>query len=124
MELTPNALRRASPGYSTVSAETWYIRPQVDALEWAGSPPVLGDKHGTVVGLGGTRLEVAVQQGEVLIINTRAWWHRTEINQQQCDSGLSISYARDFYLPGAKGKLSAAEIDGNRPTFFESQTVA
>jgi hypothetical protein len=40
-----------------------------------------------------------MRQGDLLLINTRAWWHRTDIETQD-DEGFSMSYARDFYLSG------------------------
>jgi hypothetical protein len=36
--------------------------------------------------------------GELLFINTRVWYHRTDIPPQLGPEPFSISYARDFYL--------------------------
>ena len=50
-----------------------------------------------------------VEEGDIFVINTRLWWHQTEIpgtcggdNNRGVGSGcnLSISYARDVYLNG------------------------
>lgn len=53
-----------------------------------------------------------VEEGDVLLINTRLWWHRTEIPGIESDengssdneAGLSISFARDIYLDGREPK--------------------
>lgn len=83
-------------------SKTWYVRPQVESDEWEGNPPTLAGKAGAEKGPnGGWRLRIHVGPGEMLLINTRLWWHRTEIEAQSGDSnGLSISVARDFYLDG------------------------
>jgi len=44
---------------------------------------------------------VETVRGDVLIVNTRLWWHQTVIESQPDPPGLSVSYARDFYLQGA-----------------------
>jgi hypothetical protein len=40
-------------------------------------------------------IEVECKQGDILVVNTRLWWHSTLIPAQDVPS---ISYARDFYL--------------------------
>eukprot|EP01043_Picozoa_sp_COSAG02_P021031 COSAG02_NODE_1055_length_14928_cov_67.022726_10_plen_423_part_00 len=81
-------------------SKTWYVRPQLESDEWDGDPPTLAHKTGAEKGPnGGWRLRIHVGAGEMLLINTRLWWHRTEIEEQPGGpKGLSISYARDFYL--------------------------
>ena len=81
--------------------KTWHIRPLVDADTWAGKPPSLA-KHGAKGSDGQRRLKVATAEGDLLLVNTRIWWHRTEIEAQESTGGLSISYARDFCLPGVE----------------------
>ena len=132
--------------------KTWYVRPLKTAEVWEGSPPTLAGKPGAVQGtLAGARLRIVVEEGDLLVINTRVWWHRTEIDPQPDaapaggkakakgkgkgkakgaavgqgenagsesgaggQDGLSISYARDFYLEGCarprgKGKKAAGD---------------
>jgi hypothetical protein len=65
--------------------KTWYIRPCPAAADWNGNPPTLtkemnGVYQGTA--LKGTRLKIKVEQGDLLVINTRAWYHQTEIEGQ------------------------------------------
>lgn len=56
-----------------------------------------------------------VEEGDLFVINTRLWWHRTEIpgwgevgtkevGERVVDRGdnVSISYARDIYLDGTQ----------------------
>jgi len=81
-----------------------------------------------------------VEEGDVFVINTRLWWHRTEIpgvNTVEVDgdnhaSGIlcdnvSISYARDIYLDGTqpptddKGKMHMSSKDGAWATAFLSK---
>ena len=83
--------------------KTWFVRPCAEARDWDSSPPVLaGGKEGVVKeGRGGLRLRIDCEKGDLLLINTRAWYHRTVLHPQEA-SNLSISYARDFYLPGAQ----------------------
>ncbi|KAL7437903.1 hypothetical protein ACHAXH_003425 [Discostella pseudostelligera] len=40
-------------------------------------------------------IEVECKQGDILVVNTRLWWHSTFIPSQNLPS---ISYARDFYF--------------------------
>ena len=107
--------------------KTWYVRPLKSASEWMSNPPNLKAKPGACQKNSSTRLRICVQPGDLLVINTRAWWHQTEIDPQKsselvakrqkkrrkkgkkneketASSALSISYARDFYLDGKPKK--------------------
>ena len=75
-------------------SKTWHIRPKVDAPEWGGCPPAVEGS-----------LAVRVEQGDVFLLNTRIWWHRTEIEPQ----ALSVSVARDIYLGEAARALRGAD---------------
>lgn len=50
------------------------------------------------------RVKISCQEGDVLLVNTRLWWHSTNIPQQPIDEKMkckhvpSVSYARDLYL--------------------------
>jgi hypothetical protein len=80
--------------------KTWYVRPCVKADDWQGSPPQIAGMKWTVkFKTGGARIKIAVKAGGVLLINTRAWYHHTQIEGQERTGGsksLSISYASDF----------------------------
>lgn len=45
---------------------------------------------------GAVRLRCHVEEGDLFVVNTRAWYHRTEI---PVSPDWSISMARDFFLP-------------------------
>lgn len=56
------------------------------------------------------QLELVVEQGDIIIINTRTWLHQTSLfkedkdsppsaSVQRCSASYSMSYARDFWLP-------------------------
>lgn len=66
-------------------SKRWWIRPMHEHDEWNGKAP----KDAACVDL---------QAGDLFMINTRLWWHRTELLNNE-DSGGSISIARDFYCP-------------------------
>ena len=125
----------------------WYIRP-ADTTEWGESPlEVDADSNASKTSKRDTpataqtsdgvekfkdgikRLRVVVDEGDILIINTRVWWHQTRIPPTPKD-GYSISYAIDFFCPklqlpgnninrsaskasekGMKSKYSAGDAD-------------
>jgi len=95
----------ASP-YSKV----WYVRPLDGASAWGGEdPPEVacypgGDGGARVVEdtVGGERrrrLRIEVEEGDLLLVDTSAWWHETALPQQK----LSVSYAREFFLHSEHG---------------------
>ena len=79
--------------------KTWYIKPNLDAECWENAAPELrAGAAGVVKGArGGLRARVHTETGDILCVNTRAWWHRTEL---EAGPDRSISYARDLYLDG------------------------
>ena len=68
-------------------AKTWTIRPRP---EWRG--PKIRGPNARRLKSGAPCFRLHVQQGDLLLINTRLWLHRTELPP----GPLSISYARDF----------------------------
>jgi len=50
------------------------------------------------------RYEIHVEEGDVLVVNTRLWWHSTAIPP----SGWSVSYARDLRLDDGDGDTAPA----------------
>jgi hypothetical protein len=69
--------------------KVWYCRPMEDSEEWGDSVPTQF-KDG---------LRIEVQAGDCLMINTRLWWHRTELPPS---AHSSISIARDFFCPAVR----------------------
>ena len=108
--------------------KTWYVRPLDHHPVWQGRPPKLagkpgafggasestgcvpdvefgegeeggqGEEEGSDDGLDVARLRIKVEQGDVLVINTKAWYHQTHIEVQPGEDGLSCSFARDWYI--------------------------
>jgi len=80
--------------------KTWYVRPTPEHTEWGQVAPTLG--AAAMRGNDGKRrLCIVVEEGDLLMVNTRLWWHHTVIGPQP-GHGVSLSYARDFYLPGVE----------------------
>jgi hypothetical protein len=67
--------------------KVWNLRPNLDG-EWpSGSPPPIPS------------LRVEVKAGEIIMINTRLWFHATELPcTADARDQLSLSYARDFHI--------------------------
>lgn len=65
----------------------WVVHPS-DSGEWGDKRPVLPKNN--------KYLQLSIEEGDVLCINTRLWWHQTILNP---GPELVISYARDFYDP-------------------------
>lgn len=89
--------------YQAKGSKMWYLRP-AESPEWGDHPIVVENvSHAFKKRLPHLdfsdkieRLGVLVCEGDVIIVNTRLWWHQTRI---PCTTkrGLSISYARDFF---------------------------
>ena len=105
-------------------SKVWYVRP-VDTPEWGTDPESRlvisdgssddvaniteeeSDEEGKDCSENIPRLRVECNPGDVLVINTRVWWHQTHIppttyGAHEGDDGLSISYARDFFSPSMR----------------------
>lgn len=65
--------------------KTWTLRPTKELLERSETVSA------TVKD--GELLKIECNEGDILVVNTRLWFHRTEIPAQD---GPSVSYARDF----------------------------
>ena len=103
-------------------SKVWHLRPNPTASWDKGADleaaMALVAKHGVRTdGSDTQRLHVACQAGDLLLVNTRLWFHSTEIpstalpEAQAVEAGklpLSVSVARDFYV-GRDAKERAAE---------------
>lgn len=89
-------------------SKVWTVRPTDELLEaraaGAGRPPV-----------GSPAQEIVCSAGDVLLINTRLWWHSTRLppgggrtRARGASRQLSISYARDFVLGGSEAARARA----------------
>merc|ERR1712146_146429 len=62
---------------------------------------------------GKARLRVECKPGDVLLINTRMWWHQTNIEcTKAANCKLSLSCARDFYLGKQDAACDMTNVDG------------
>ncbi len=88
--------------------KTWKIRPHPDSQ--LGQELVLESEEGNLLrdipgaeqeGNKSWRIKINVQEGDVLVLNTKIWYHCTELNFSPAtkSSEWSISIAQDFYLP-------------------------
>eukprot|EP00537_Pseudo-nitzschia_pungens_P010874 CAMPEP_0172390604 /NCGR_PEP_ID=MMETSP1061-20121228/7209_1 /TAXON_ID=37318 /ORGANISM="Pseudo-nitzschia pungens, Strain cf. pungens" /LENGTH=624 /DNA_ID=CAMNT_0013121027 /DNA_START=90 /DNA_END=1964 /DNA_ORIENTATION=+ len=92
--------------------KVWHLRPTQELIEAcdSGYDVALLDSY-----------KVCPDEGDVLVINTRLWWHNTTIPpQQSLSSGhcgvsvsVSVSVARDLYLrePGTRKNSDNHEFD-------------
>ena len=109
--------------YQLSGSKLWCVRPCEQAVDWAGTAPKIlnsnstttaqrkgqGKKHDKGEGDASDKavLRVMCEQHDLLVINTRLWWHHTLIPPTDtADGQLSASFARDFHC-------RAARIDNN-----------
>jgi len=116
----------------------WRIRPNTGG-DWAaarvpsavrsaagGSGPFTASDVPTL-NKGQSHLTVTVEAGDVFVINTRLWFHQTEIHDtSSAAERVSFSYARDFFLPHAlpshaadKNAMGAGEAVSSEMTNVE-----
>jgi hypothetical protein len=92
--------------YQVAGSKTWNIRPTEELIAMCKDANViLQDSY-----------VHTVQEGDMFLINTRLWWHQTEIpasDEEQAPLGLSISFARDIYLDGTEPGEGEAEYMSN-----------
>jgi U3 small nucleolar RNA-associated protein 6 len=103
--------------YQLSGTKRWILRPTSEILSRVKS-------QGFVVPREQVVLEIECKEGDVFILNTRVWFHRTMIPPQSCPS---VSYARDFRIPdGSDKSLSGnmTNVDGlYATTDIENNTI-
>jgi len=100
-------------------SKVWTVRP-VESAEWRNLPlgqaPVItpsassdrmNKEHLIDTSDSHPRLSIKCEEGDLLIVNTRAWWHQTTLPPSG-SRGVSLSYARDFYCPYLSSSDSSA----------------
>jgi U3 small nucleolar RNA-associated protein 6 len=93
--------------YQLSGRKTWYLRPTLELMELVRKRSSLESPATMDPAL---VLEVNCQEGDVLIVNTRLWWHRTQIPPQHVPS---VSYARDFFFSQEKREQTLmSNVDG------------
>jgi hypothetical protein len=79
--------------------KTWHLRP-TDSLA----------KVSEVAKRGVGGVDIHVHDGDIIIVDTKAWWHCTSVPSQP---GISMSYARDLYVNRpAPGESDMVNLDG------------
>ena len=96
--------------HQLLGGKLWKLRPTLELRE------ICDQEHDMALL---DKYEVLVEEGDVFVINTKLWWHQTEI-----PPGCSVSYARDLYLGEApsfepKDQICQESV-GNRETSWAS----
>jgi len=80
--------------YQVAGVKTWNLRPTEELREMCDELDI-ALKESYVH---------TVEEGDIFVINTRLWWHQTEIPgaKKGGNDNLSISYARDIHLDGTQ----------------------
>lgn len=92
--------------YQMAGTKTWKLRPTAELRDQCDHQfdVALKDSYSHTV-----------EEGDMFLINTRLWWHQTEIagidDDSGDDTGLSISFARDLYLDGSQLQSSNDDDD-------------
>ena len=88
--------------YQLRGKKRWYLRPTEELLSRIKMNSASCTEAGALDQ--DSALVVECRPGDVLLINTALWWHRTEIpcTTSETPEGLSISYARDVSLAAHK----------------------
>ncbi|CAE8630009.1 unnamed protein product [Polarella glacialis] len=81
----------------------WYLRATSELLQAAG----LLSEEGEGEPEEACRHVVRCSAGDVLVVNTRLWWHSTKL-PGSAGQPLSLSYARDFVISAAASGAAGA----------------
>lgn len=116
--------------YQLSGVKRWYLRPTEELLKqtknFGTATPNNDDddddeSSDAAAASFATPLVVDCREGDVLVVNTRLWWHRTEIPDQPSPS---VSYARDFYFSQeAADRSGAAATMSNVDGLYASKDV-
>lgn len=111
--------------YQLSGCKEWHIRPTAELIKRRnddgrkGKVQKSADPSATagVAGSEEGRVIVKCHEGDVLMLNTRLWWHKTIIPPQPTCKGdgkavPSVSYARDVYFDESDGLGSTKKDDG------------
>jgi hypothetical protein len=94
--------------------KTWLLRPALDAAAWSSRREGETNRKKRKRGPGPGRIRVDAEPGDVLFIDTTAWWHETALpaTGARASSGVgggggddlfSLSVAREFFLASERG---------------------
>ena len=113
--------------YQLSGCKEWHIRPTAELIkrrsdEGRNGKVQKSEDPSATAGLAGSeegRVIVKCNEGDVLILNTKLWWHKTIIPPQPTckDDGKavpSVSYARDVYFDKSDGSTSKKDDDDEK----------
>ena len=103
-EHTDNIAHDGTFHHQVVGRKVWKLRPTQELRERCDEEYDLALKG---------HYEVTVEEGDIIVLNTRLWWHQTELPASTTNKTmgtLSISYARDMYLDGNQPKAGDTEV--------------
>lgn len=91
--------------YQLSGTKRWYLRPTEELVEKCPNA---------------TSVMVDCKEGDVLVVNTRLWWHCTVIPPQ---STPSVSYARDFYRESPTATEAQIDAMKNVDGLYAANTI-
>jgi len=96
--------------YQASGSKIWYLEPTKNLLQIAKSVPQ------------NEMVEICCSPGDMLVLNTRNWFHRTEL--PFCKGFPSISFAREFFLEEHPKGVRIQETDfGNVETIYATEDI-
>mmetsp|Transcript_54103 Transcript_54103/g.171651 ORF Transcript_54103/g.171651 Transcript_54103/m.171651 type:complete len:282 (+) Transcript_54103:359-1204(+) len=108
-EHTDSVLHDGTYHAQLAGRKRWVVRPCVSSAgggEESKSKPSAKRQRASV---GGGAEHIECSTGDLLLINTRVWWHATELPAASTAvSALSVSFARDFNLERVRGEGATA----------------
>lgn len=87
----------------------WFLSPSCNLLEHWKSFPTPAEEFSAEQWDDSTKVHVPCNEGDVIVVNTRLWFHRTVIPSQE---NPSVSYARDFRLDTSDTTTKTDNGDG------------
>ena len=91
--------------FQLAGSKVWTIRPTDEWAAQCGGRSLSADAS-----------VVRCDEGDILVLSTRDWWHSTRIPLLR--RGLSVSYAREWMLRSESKSSSALALDDGAPTTF------
>ena len=95
--------------YQTSGIKEWYLSPSSELLHRHWKLEL--SEHEQRQWKESTQLRVNCHEGDVIVVNTRLWFHRTVIPAQETPS---VSYARDFQLSSRSSPRGSASGDNDK----------
>ena len=104
--------------YQMSGTKEWFLSPSSDLLNKHWKSELSNEERSQWKE--STKVRVPCEEGDVIIVNTRLWFHRTVIPAQE---DPSVSYARDFRLGGGSdncgtGSTSDKEVGSDKATIM------